>query len=274
MASVASTRFVLKVTDLSTGRYETLANLRPTRGTHRCTRNVAVYECLSYGPDGAVKRARKKVTLHGTAFAHKRQGADALLLTNDHVASWPLVTDAQHPVEDVSPGCKKISESLTLVDDEHDNYGHHDIAVTRVVTDPELDVAILKTHADLHIMPWKIGSKRGLKVYDRASLDSDAAAQAARLLDALRADVAGHLAYVGPTRGPDRAETNPGRRGTLPAGRCRSSPGQCRAPTDRAFFKAVSTVAGLVARDSPTQPRPQRSIVKGSTVRNARCDDL
>jgi hypothetical protein len=128
-----------------------------------CTRNVAVYECLSYGPDGAVKRARKKVTLHGTAFAFKRQGAETLLLTNDHVANWPLVTDAQHPVEDVPPGCKKISESLTLVDDEHDNYGRDDIAVTRVVTDPELDVAILKTRADLHIMPWKIGHSSALR---------------------------------------------------------------------------------------------------------------
>jgi hypothetical protein len=39
------------------------------------------------------------------------------------------------------------------------------------------------------------GSQRGLKGYDLPSLDSDAAAQAARLLDALRADVAGHLAY-------------------------------------------------------------------------------
>jgi serine protease Do len=128
-----------------------------------CTRNAAVYECLSYGPDGALKRSRRKVALHGTAFAFKRQGADALLLTNDHVASWPLVTDVEHPVDDVPPGCKKISESLTLVDDEHDNYGRDDIPVMRIATDPELDVAILKAHADLHIMPWKIGHSGALR---------------------------------------------------------------------------------------------------------------
>ena len=128
-----------------------------------CTRNTAVYECLSYGPDGAVKRSRKKVSLHGTAFAYKRQGAEALLLTNDHVASWPLVTDVQHPVDDVPPGCKKVSESLTLVDDEHDSYGRDDIAVTRIATDPQLDVAVLKAHADLHIMPWKIGHSGALR---------------------------------------------------------------------------------------------------------------
>ena len=128
-----------------------------------CTRNAVVYECLSYGPDGAVKRARRKVALHGTAFAFKRQGPDAFLLTNDHVASWPLVTDAQHPVEDVPPGCKKVSESLTLVDDEHDSYSLDDIVVTRTATDPQLDVAILKAHADLHVMPWKIGHSSALR---------------------------------------------------------------------------------------------------------------
>jgi serine protease Do len=128
-----------------------------------CTRNTAVYECLSYGPDGAVKRSRKKVVLHGTAFAFKRQGADTLLLTNDHVASWPLVTDPQHAVEDVPVGCKKISETLALVDDEHDSYARDDIAATRVVTDPELDVAVLKAHADLHVMPWKLGHSNALR---------------------------------------------------------------------------------------------------------------
>lgn len=128
-----------------------------------CTRNRAVYECLSYGADGALKRSRKKAVLHGTAFAYKRQGGDVLLLTNDHVASWPAVTDAQHPVDDVPPGCKKISETLTLVDDEHDSYARDDVAVTRVVTDPQLDVAILKAHADLHLMPWKVGHSNALR---------------------------------------------------------------------------------------------------------------
>jgi serine protease Do len=131
-----------------------------------CTRNTAVYECLSYGPDGAVKKSRKKVTLHGTAFAFRRQGPDVLLLTNDHVASWPLVTDSQHPVEDVPNGCKKVSETLALVDDEHDSYARDDIAATRVVTDPELDVAVLKAHADLHVMPWKVGHSDALRERD------------------------------------------------------------------------------------------------------------
>ena len=128
-----------------------------------CTRNTATYECLSYGPDGAVRRERRKAVLHGTAFAYRRQGSDTLLLTNDHVAAWPAVTDAQHGADGIPPGCKKISESLALVDDELDSYARDDVPVARVVTDPQLDVAILKTATPLHVMPWKIGRTAGLR---------------------------------------------------------------------------------------------------------------
>ncbi|HEY4392938.1 MAG TPA: serine protease, partial [Polyangia bacterium] len=127
-----------------------------------CVRNSAVYECLSYGADGAIRRERKRAILHGTAFAYKRQGADTLLLTNDHVASWPAVTDGQHVVDGVPAGCKKVSESLTLVDNEHDAYVLDDIPVSRVVTDPQLDVAVLKAHAELQVMRWKVGHSAGL----------------------------------------------------------------------------------------------------------------
>ncbi len=128
-----------------------------------CTRSSAVYECLSYGADATVHRERRKVVAHGTAFAYRRQGPDTLLLTNDHVAAWPAVTDAQHVVEGVPAGCKRVSESLALVDDEHDDYPRDDVSVTRVVTDPQLDVAVLKAHSDLHVMPWKIGRSSAIR---------------------------------------------------------------------------------------------------------------
>src|SRR5689334_525581 len=51
-----------------------------------CLRTTAVYECISYAPDGTIRRAKKKVTSHGTGFAFRRQGPDTLLLTNQHVA--------------------------------------------------------------------------------------------------------------------------------------------------------------------------------------------
>jgi serine protease Do len=128
-----------------------------------CTRNTAVYECLSYGPDGAIRRERKRAVMHGTAFAYKQQGSDTLLLTNDHVAFWPNVTDPQHVVEDIPSGCKKVSESLTLVDDERDSYARDDVPVSMVVTDPQLDVAVLRARAPLQIMRWKIGSSAALR---------------------------------------------------------------------------------------------------------------
>ena len=128
-----------------------------------CTRSSAVYECLSYGPDATVHRERRKVVAHGTAFAYRRQGPDTLLLTNDHLAAWPAVTDAPHVVEGVPAGCKRVSESLALVDYEHDDYARDDVPVTRIVTDPQLDVAVLKAHGDLHVMPWKIGRSSAIR---------------------------------------------------------------------------------------------------------------
>ncbi len=136
---------------------------QPQSAFSYCVRNTAVYECLSYGADGAVRHERRTAVLHGTAFAYRRQGADTLLLTNDHVAAWPGVTDAQHAVDGVPAGCKKVGETLALVDDEHDSYGRDDIPVSRVVTDPQLDVAVLKTAANLQVMPWKIGHDARLR---------------------------------------------------------------------------------------------------------------
>jgi len=128
----------------------------------RCTRNTAVYECLSYGADGAIRRQRTNVVLHGTAFAYRRQGPDTLFLTNEHVAVWPAVTDAQHRVDGIPSGCKKVSESIALVDDEHDSYARDDVPLTRIVADPRLDVAVLRAPGALPVMPWKIGHSGAL----------------------------------------------------------------------------------------------------------------
>src|SRR5205814_156345 len=64
--------------------------------------------------------------------------------------------------EGVPVGCKKVSETLALVDDENDTYGRDDVALTRVVTDPQLDVAVLRARGDIPIMPWKIGRSSAL----------------------------------------------------------------------------------------------------------------
>jgi hypothetical protein len=136
---------------------------RPQPAYTFCVRTSAVYECPSYGADGNLRRTRRKATAHGTAFAYRQQNGDTLLLTNQHVAEWPAVTDDDHTVEDVPPGCKRVSDSLRIVDNEADAYEPDDIPLTKVVADPQLDIAILKTKAPLAVMPWKIGRSAGLR---------------------------------------------------------------------------------------------------------------
>ena len=122
-----------------------------------------MYECLSYAADGTIRRSRQRSVLHGTAFAYQRQGSDTLLLTNDHVAAWPSVTDTSHLVDGVPAGCKLVSQTLALVDNERDEYPRDDVSATVVVTDPQLDVAILRAHAPLQVMPWKVGRSADLR---------------------------------------------------------------------------------------------------------------
>ncbi len=123
-----------------------------------CLRNTAVYECLYYGSDAKVRKRHVTVVAHGTAFAYRQQkDGETLLLTNDHVATWPAVTSDDTPVDDVPNGCKKVDEQLRIVKDESDDYEPGQIAVQKVVTDHALDAAVLKTRARLNILPYRIG---------------------------------------------------------------------------------------------------------------------
>ena len=129
-----------------------------------CLRTAAVYECLSYSSDGSVRRSRHTATAHGTGFAYRRSGGETFLLTNDHVASWPAVTDEEHTVEEVPPGCKRVSETVRIVDDEDDGYEPNDISLTLVVSDPQNDTAILKTRTALKLIPYRTGRSSALRV--------------------------------------------------------------------------------------------------------------
>ena len=125
-------------------------------------RTTATYECVSYGGDGNLKKLRITTQAYGTAFGYRREGADTLLATNQHVAEWPAVTDDEHPVDGVPVGCKRIADALKIVDDDHDDYAADDIPLTRVVADAGLDIAVLRAHTKLEIIPWKIGRSAGL----------------------------------------------------------------------------------------------------------------
>ena len=128
-----------------------------------CVRNTAIYECLSYSSDGNVRRIRRRAVLHGTAFGYRIQSGETLLLTNQHIAEWPSVTDEEHPVDDIPYGCKRVADSLRIVDNEADAYDRDDIPLSRVVTDPQLDVAVLKARQTLPILPWKVGRSAALR---------------------------------------------------------------------------------------------------------------
>lgn len=128
-----------------------------------CIRTSAVYECPSYGADRAIRKSRRTVVAHGTGFAYRRDGNDTLLVTNDHVAEWPAVTDDDHVVGDVPKGCRRVSDKLRIVDDEGDTYVGDDIPLARVATDPQLDLAILCSRTPLPVMPWKIGRSATLR---------------------------------------------------------------------------------------------------------------
>lgn len=131
-----------------------------------CIRTSAVYECPFYGSDGELHRVRKRVVAHGTGFAYRQQDGGTLLLTNDHVAEWPLATDDDHTVEGVPAGCRRVSDALKIVDGEDDDYAPDDVPLTRVVTDPQLDMAVLRSKKALPIMPWKIGRSAALRERD------------------------------------------------------------------------------------------------------------
>jgi S1-C subfamily serine protease len=128
-----------------------------------CIRSRATYECPFYGGDGGLRRIRKTAVAHGTGFAYRQQDGGTLLLTNDHVAEWPPVTDEDHQVEGVPAGCRRVSDALKIVDGESDEYEPDDVPLSRVVVDPQLDVAVLKARTALPVMPWKVGRSSGLR---------------------------------------------------------------------------------------------------------------
>jgi len=83
-------------------------------------------EHVYYGRDGKLRRAYLRSVVHGTAFAYRIVNGETQLVTNEHVASQPDVTDDEHAVEGVPTGSKKVREQLKIVRDETDDYepGH------------------------------------------------------------------------------------------------------------------------------------------------------
>ena len=120
-------------------------------------RNTTTYEHVYYGRDGKLRRSYLRSTVHGTGFAYRLVNGETLIATNEHVASQPDVTDEEHPVEGVPTGSKKVREQLKVVRDENDDYEPGHVMLSKVLSDPAADVAVLRAKKQLGVMPWRIG---------------------------------------------------------------------------------------------------------------------
>ncbi len=126
-------------------------------------RSSAKYECPFFGPDGKLRRRRVQASELGTAFGYEISGSDTYLLTNEHVAAWPDVTDTFHRIDGIPEGCKRVEDKLRIVRDERDDFEPGQIVLSRVAVDPLLDAAILKASQKLTVLPYKIGKSAALR---------------------------------------------------------------------------------------------------------------
>jgi serine protease Do len=126
-------------------------------------RNTATYEHVYYGHDGKLRRAYLRSVVHGTGFAYRIVNGETQLVTNEHVASQPDVTDEEHSVDGVPTGSKKVREQLKIVRDENDDYEPGHVPLFKVLSDPQADIAVLKARKQLGVMPYRIGRSASLR---------------------------------------------------------------------------------------------------------------
>ena len=126
-------------------------------------RNTATYEHVYYGHDGKLRRAYLRSVVHGTGFAYRVVNGETQIVTNEHVAGQPDVTDDEHPVEGVPLGSKKVREQLKIVRDENDDYEPGHIALSKLLADPQADIAVLKARKQLAVMPYRMGRSASLR---------------------------------------------------------------------------------------------------------------
>src|SRR3954468_5453940 len=126
-------------------------------------RNTATYEHVYYGRDGKLRRAYLRSVVHGTGFGYRVVNGETQIVTNEHVASQPEVTDDDHAVEGVPTGSKKVREQLKIVRDENDDYEPGHVPLVKLLSDPQADIAVLKARKPLAVMPWRVGRSGALR---------------------------------------------------------------------------------------------------------------
>jgi serine protease Do len=157
-----------------TGRYaDTLSAMsaaarareaRPAADYVYCLRATAVYEHVSYGQGGKLRRQYHTKVRHGTGFAYRHRDGEWLLATNHHVVSYPEVTGEGVEVEGVPPGSRRVREDVRIVSSEAEPEGPDQVALGQVVQDEALDLAVLSSRTPLRIIPYRFGSSRDLRV--------------------------------------------------------------------------------------------------------------
>ncbi|WP_242344695.1 trypsin-like peptidase domain-containing protein [Anaeromyxobacter terrae] len=139
---------------------------RPAADYVYCLRATAVYEQLSYGRGGKLRRQYYTKVRHGTGFAYRLRGDESLLATNHHVVDFPEVTGEGVELEGVPPGSRRVREEIRIVANEAEPDAPAQLALTPVVSDPALDVAVLSAPAKLRTLPYHTGSAADLRVGD------------------------------------------------------------------------------------------------------------
>src|SRR3989440_7008420 len=127
------------------------------------SRNPATYEHVYYGRDGKLRRGYVRSVVHGTGFAYRVRDGETLIITNQHVAERPEVTDDEHGVDGVPPGSKKVREQLKIVRNEDDDYEPGHVPLAKVLSDAAADIAIVKAHKLLPLMPFRVGRSSALR---------------------------------------------------------------------------------------------------------------
>src|SRR3954469_22765993 len=126
-------------------------------------RNIATYERVYYGRDGKLRRNYIRSVVHGTGFAYQVKDGETLIVTNEHVANRPDVTDDEHPVDGVAPGSKKVREQIKIVRDEEDDYEPGHVQLKLALSDSAADIAIVKARKILPVMPFRFGRSSALR---------------------------------------------------------------------------------------------------------------
>jgi S1-C subfamily serine protease len=139
---------------------------RPAAEYAYCLRARAVYESVSYGRGGKLRRQYHTKVRHGTGFAYRQRGGEWLVATNDHVVAFPEVTGDGVDLEGVPAGARRVREEVRIVGNEAEPDGPGQVALRDVVRDEMLDVAVLASSQPLAVMPYKLGRSSELRVGD------------------------------------------------------------------------------------------------------------